>query len=205
MNTIAIELGGLSSSLASFPVSSSYPKSSESPQSSAAAYDLESIAREEYAHVYRFCYSLTASRDDAQDATQSAFLALSKYQATVRDWASIRGWLFTTARRHYLGVLARRQKRGEVPLADAAPEGEGMVVEPNFLESLDAKQAVSALQELDVTYREALVLFYLEQHTYEEIAEILEVPIGTVMSRLHRGRKKLAAVLHYQPRKKKST
>ena len=74
-------------------------------------------------------------------------------------------------------------------------EAELPPVLPEVVTSLDAAQAVEALQEVDEIYRAPLTLFYLENLSYKEIAETLELPIGTVMSRLSRGKEQLKKAL----------
>ena len=62
---------------------------------------------------------------------------------------------------------------------------------PETVDHLEAAQVMEALQSIDETFRAPLALFYLKEHSYEEIAQILEIPLGTVMSRLSRGKQKL--------------
>ncbi len=166
----------------------------DAPARHAAVVNLTAVVQEEYAHVYRFTLALTGSPEAAQDATQQAFLALTKYQSTIQDWSRIRSWLFTTARRAHLGAHSKLTRRGEVSLEDAGEEHFSEEA-PDFAGRIDGAAAVVALQQLELSQREVLALFYLEDFSYEEIATQLEIPLGTVMSRLHRGKKRLAAIL----------
>jgi RNA polymerase sigma-70 factor (ECF subfamily) len=74
-------------------------------------------------------------------------------------------------------------------------EGELPNIEPRIVEKMDADLVVDALQQVDEKFRAALTLFYFKDQSYKEIAEVLEVPIGTVMSRISRGKKQLREIL----------
>jgi RNA polymerase sigma-70 factor, ECF subfamily len=151
--------------------------------------DLENVVREEYPHVYRFAVSLGGDSADAQDATQQAFLALVKSADDIRDWGSVRSWLFTSAKR---ALNRTRTKNARYqPMPEDAPEP---AVEPSSNLG-DGARAVAALHQLEPEQREVLSLFYLQQNSYREIAAQTETPIGTVMSRLHRGKQRLRILL----------
>lgn len=155
--------------------------------------DLDQIVREHYAHVYRFCYSLCGNSGDAQDATQQTFLILVKQSNSIREWPRIRSWLFTVARRFTIELKIKQQKF--TPLPEESSPDQFIAPAISAADSSDGARAVAALQELDPPQREALALFYLQECSYEEIATQTNTPLGTVMSRLHRGKQRLRSLL----------
>ncbi|MDF3059090.1 MAG: sigR [Rariglobus sp.] len=147
-----------------------------------------------YAPLYRFALSLARNSADACDLTQQTFYVWATKGAALRDVSKVKTWLFTTLYREFL----RGRRRGaRITALDDLPPGEEdpPAAEADLALKLDAQQVVEALQEVDEGFRAALTLFYLEDLPYQEIADMLEVPIGTVMSRLSRGKAQLRAVL----------
>jgi RNA polymerase sigma-70 factor, ECF subfamily len=157
--------------------------------------DLEAVVSDHYAAVYRFAYSLTKNESDAADLTQETFLILASHYKQVREPESLKCWLFTTLRRQFLRRWRSRAWHPEVPFC--ANEQDTPTEEQSALRKTDAKLALEALAKVDESYRSALELFYLGDLSYKEISAVLGVPIGTVMSRLSRGkallRQRLAA------------
>ena len=143
-----------------------------------------------YADVYRFALSLTKAEADAVDLTQNAFLKYARKGAQVRDPAKVKSWLFSVLRNEFTDIQRKRTRFPTTELEDASATVEG-----GAAEKADGQIAMAALQGVADPYREPLALYYLEGHTYSEIAEILGLPIGTVMSRLSRGKEKLRAAL----------
>jgi RNA polymerase sigma factor (sigma-70 family) len=145
-----------------------------------------------YAPLYRFALSLAHCEDDAQDLTQTTFLKWAKKGDTLRQRDKAKTWLFSVLYREFLDQ-ARKSKRFPPTELDAE-----RLPSPNPASAerrLDAATAVAALTELDERFRAPLILFYMEDHSYQEIAEVLEIPIGTVMSRLRRGKDRLRTVM----------
>ncbi|MEO8354026.1 MAG: sigma-70 family RNA polymerase sigma factor, partial [Chthoniobacteraceae bacterium] len=104
-----------------------------------------------------------------------------------------RTWLFTTLYRHFLRQRQRSARFVATELDDVEPSA---LATPSLAEAhVDGRLVLECLQRLDETFRAPLTLFYLDQLSYREIAEALEVPIGTVMSRLARGKDQLRALL----------
>jgi RNA polymerase sigma-70 factor, ECF subfamily len=158
-----------------------------------ANLDLECIVTELYAPVYRFAFALTRSEALAADLTQETFLILTRQQAHIRDATKIKSWLFTTLRREFLRSLRAQASHPEVELK---PEHhEQLVVESAAVRAIDASTILDALAQIDESYRTVLELFYLGDLSYKEIASALEIPIGTVMSRLSRGKEQLKGTL----------
>jgi RNA polymerase sigma-70 factor, ECF subfamily len=143
--------------------------------------------------IYRFAFAMAKSRTFAQDVTQEVFLNVLENAARF-DAAkgSVRAWLFGCARHAVLDRLrAERRWTDDVPEEAAACESEQHVLTQQRLGRLHA-----AIARLPVEYREALVLCELQELSYAEGAAVLECPIGTVRSRLHRARALLTAMLH---------
>lgn len=139
--------------------------------------------------LYRFALSLSRSEVEAGDLTQQTFYIWAKKGHQLRDQSKAKTWLFTTLYRDFL-ASKRRQNRF-VTAEEAEQWVEPAQVAPAGVDALDAATVQEALLKLDERYRAPVTLFYLEQHSYREIAEILGVPIGTVMSRLSRGKAEL--------------
>ena len=155
--------------------------------------DLESIVSELYSPLYRFAFALSRNETQAADLTQETFLILAKQQAQVRDITKIKSWLFTTLRREFLRGLRSQSTHPEVELK---PEHQDeLVTDSEVLKASDAATVMEALAGVDESYRMVLELFYLSDLSYKEIATTLDVPIGTVMSRLSRARERLISLL----------
>lgn len=146
--------------------------------------------------VYRFAYAMAKSRSVAQDVTQEVFLNVLENAARfdVRK-GSVRGWLFGCARHVILDRL-RLESRWTDELPEGAAEG---ATDCRNEEQLLAEQRIgrlhAAIAELPLEYRETLVLCELQELSYAETATVLDCPIGTVRSRLHRARALLTAAL----------
>ncbi len=152
------------------------------------------LVNAQYAQLYRFALSLTRNTSDAGDLTQQTFFIWAKKGEQLRDTSKAKSWLFTTLYREF---LRGRRRAGQMTSLADLPLGESDPAAPEIdvVTGMDASLVVEALQEVDETYRVPLTLFYLEDLSYKEIAETLEVPMGTVMSRLSRGKSQLRAAL----------
>src|SRR5579885_1640611 len=139
-----------------------------------------------YESLYRYAYRLTGSEADAADLTQEAFGKALARLPQLRDADRAKGWLFRILRNAYLHRVRDRRRHRTVPLdsigdlADDAPDDPPGDVDPGKLQE--------ALDELDETFRTPVILFYFEEFSYREIAEQMDLPIGTVMSRLARAK-----------------
>jgi RNA polymerase sigma-70 factor (ECF subfamily) len=111
----------------------------------------------------------------------------------LRDAAKVKTWLFTTLHHEFLKARRRQTRFPHYELEQV--EDELPTISPATVSQLDAGVAVEALGQVDELYQAPLVLFYLEEHSYKEIAEILEVPIGTVQSRIARGKSQLQKIM----------
>ena len=155
--------------------------------------NLESVAAEFYGLLYCFALSLARNEAEAADLTQQTFFILAQRSHQIRDVSKVKGWLFTTLRREFLRNARHQSNHAET---EFLPEHhDSPIVDLAALRLLDARTALDALRKVDGTYRTALKLFYLGELSYKEIAEMLGIPVGTVMSRLSRGKEQLKAVL----------
>lgn len=151
------------------------------------AVEMNELVDRHYAEVYRYAHRLCGSASEADDLVQEAFLTAQSKGTQIRDAAGARAWLYTVVRNAYLKQWrspARRRGRS----LDQSPEP---VVERDPLElnlEFDGEALQNALLELSEEYRTPLLLYYFGDLSYREIAEQIEVPIGTVMSRLSRAK-----------------
>jgi RNA polymerase sigma factor (sigma-70 family) len=158
-----------------------------------ADLDLETIVSELYSPLYRFAFALTRNESQAGDLTQETFLILTRQQAQVRDVTKIKSWLFTTLRREFLRGLRSQSSHPEVELT---PEHQDQLVSDSPVsQAIDAGTVLEVLAKIEDGYRMVLELFYLADLSYKEIAVSLDIPIGTVMSRLSRGKEQLRTLL----------
>jgi RNA polymerase sigma-70 factor (ECF subfamily) len=149
--------------------------------------------------VYRFALSLTRDAADADDVVQEAYLRAYRSWHTFQPGSDARRWLFTITRNVFL--RARERDRRQVELEDGDAEAlttfaaHGQMVRDGtdqILSRIDLGPALTrALDDLDEPFKSAVVLVDLEDQSYEAAAEVLGVPIGTVRSRLFRGRRLL--------------
>lgn len=147
-----------------------------------------------YTSLYRFALSLAKNQADACDLTQQTFFIWATKGQALRDVSKAKSWLFTTLYREFL--RGRRRDGRATALEDLPPgESDPPAPEVDLVAALDAETVVAALQEVDEVFRAPLTLFYLEELPYQEIATALDIPIGTVMSRLSRGKAQLRGVL----------
>ena len=147
--------------------------------------DFETVVAGYYEPLYRFAISLTRSEADACDLAQQTFYMWATKGHQLRDAAKVKSWLFTTL---YRAFLESRRHQTRFPHSELTEtDAELPVILPEAARQLDAMQAVEALGQVDEVYRAPVALFYLEDCSYLEIADILQVPIGTVKSRMARG------------------
>ncbi|HEY3762701.1 MAG TPA: RNA polymerase sigma factor [Verrucomicrobiae bacterium] len=159
----------------------------------AEGVDFESLVAKHYEPLYQFAFSLTRDEAEACDLTQQTFCIWAAKGHQLRDVSKVKTWLFTTLHREFLGTRRRQSRFPHVELEHASAELPS--VSPVSVNQLDAAQLLEALAQLDEIYRAPVALFYLQDYSYNEIAEILEIPLGTVKSRLTRGLARLYQLL----------
>lgn len=148
--------------------------------------EFQELVDDHYQALYRFAYSMAKSADRAADLVQQTFCIWAQKGGQLKDRTKAKTWLFTTLYREYLGQARRSTRFPETDLEDV--DYHLSEDETDTPRQMDARRAVEILQQLDETFRAPLSLFFLQQHSYKEIAEILDIPIGTVMSRISRGK-----------------
>lgn len=147
--------------------------------------EFETLVDRHYGALYQFALSLTRTESDASDLVQETFLTWAAKGSQLQDRAKARAWLFTTLHRAFLQRQRRLTRFPEVEVGDV--EAELPVVEPALMERLDGATVVALLGQVPEPFRAAVTLFYLEDCSLNEIAEIVGVPLGTVKSRISRG------------------
>lgn len=147
--------------------------------------DFENLVANYYEPLYRFAFSLARDEADACDLVQQAFYIWAAKGDQLRDASKVKTWLFTTLYREFLESKRRQTRFQHVELETAADELP--LAPPVSASRLDTAYVIEALTQMDETYRAPVTLFYLQDCSYNEIAEILQVPLGTVKSRLSRG------------------
>ena len=141
------------------------------------------LVERHYRLVYRYTYRLSGSSADADDLTQQTFLTAIGKLAQLREPQRAAGWLCRIARNIFLKSL-RPSFNTSVPI-DSLPEP----AEPTNPDlEVDSEELQRILMEMPEEFRSAIILFYFQEFSYRDIAEHLDVPIGTVMSRLSRGK-----------------
>jgi RNA polymerase sigma factor (sigma-70 family) len=163
--------------------------------------DFERIMLPHLDAAYKLARWLVRNPSMAEDVVQEAFLRALKYFASFRGGSSGRRWLLQIVRNVAYSHLKAQQSRMEVGFDRVAAEEEdidmdvpdpGAVPETTLMHRQELGQISRALKALPVELRECIVLRELEELSYKDIAQIMGVPIGTVMSRLSRGRKALS-------------
>jgi RNA polymerase sigma-70 factor (ECF subfamily) len=145
-----------------------------------------------YDALFRFAMSLTGAEFDAEDLTQQTFYIWATKGHQLRDATKVKAWLFTTLHRMFL-VTRRRQNKFTHQELDEN-QLPASTVEPEAWQP-DCSQVLVALAKVDEVHQSAVALYYLEDFSYKNIAEILNVPVGTVKSRIARGIAQLRQLL----------
>jgi RNA polymerase sigma-70 factor (ECF subfamily) len=150
-----------------------------------SAGGLHQLIEEHYQGLYRYAYRLSGSAADAEDLTQEAFRKAIDRLPQLRDPDRAKAWLFRILRNAYLHRVRDAKRHRAVPL-DAV--GDLPMRPAEEAPDVDPARLQEALNDLDEAFRTPLILFYFEDFSYRDIAEQMDLPIGTVMSRLARGK-----------------
>lgn len=148
----------------------------------APAVSIADLLHEHYAFVYRVAYRLSGSPADAEDLTQQTYLQAQTHLSQLRERSRSRPWLASIVRNLFL-----RGKRHAAKLVAWNPDWEP-AAEVTAPETIDPQTLQEALAELPEEFRVPVVLFYFRELSYKDIAAELEIPLGTVMSRLARAK-----------------
>src|SRR5207248_11494377 len=144
--------------------------------------DFENLVADFYRPLYQFAYSLTQSESDACDLAQQTFYIWATKGHQLRDGSKVKTWLFTTLHREFLETRRHTTRFPHFELEQMTAELP--TVSPARLNQLDSGQVLQALGRVEHVYQAPLSLFYLQDCSYKEIAEILGIPMGTVKSRI---------------------
>jgi len=155
--------------------------------------EFEDVVEQYYRPLYQFAFSLTRSEADAGDLTQHTFYTWATKGEQLRDARKVKAWLFTTLHRSFLQTRRRENRFPHYELTDV--ESELPFTLPQELSRLDSVEVFRALERVDDLFRAPMSLFYLQDCPYREIARILDIPLGTVKSRIVRGISQLRARL----------
>lgn len=147
--------------------------------------DVAQLVAEHHRVVYRYAYRLSGSTPDAEDLTQQVFLVAQQKLGQLRKIESARSWLFTILRNCFFKT---RQRQRPVPASSLQLNIDTIPDEIPEDQDIDGERLQEAINELPDGFRMVLVMFYFQECSYREIAEALDVPIGTVMSRLARAK-----------------
>ncbi len=157
-----------------------------------ARMDITQLVAEHHQAVYVYAYRLAGSVVDAEDLTQQVFLVAQQKLGQLRKIESARSWLFTILRNCF---LKSRQRKRPVPVTNIQLNIDTIPAETPEEKEIDSERLQEAIDQLPDAFRLVLVMFYFEECSYREIAERLDLPIGTVMSRLARAKGHLRSKL----------
>ncbi len=159
------------------------------------------------ASLFSTAMRLTSNRADAEDLVQETYLKAFRSYHTYSEGTNLRAWLFRILTNTHINRYRSKQRRPEETDLDDVEEfylyrrlrdraDQGQSAEEELMKMFSEGEVISAVESLPENYRVAVLLADVEGFAYKEIAEILQIPIGTVMSRLHRGRKRLQQELY---------
>ena len=157
----------------------------------------EMLAMPMFASLYNFAHWLTHNREEAEDLVQETYLKALKGFVSFQQGTNFRAWMYRILRNTFLTSRSGLRIKMTVPLdreedAIARPADTPEAV---LLARADQQMVQSAIESLPVHFREVILLCDVEEMSYQEIAEIVGIPIGTVMSRLSRARKSMRELL----------
>jgi RNA polymerase sigma-70 factor (ECF subfamily) len=139
-----------------------------------------------YGDLYRFGLGLTGSEADAADLTQETFYTWASKGHQLRKAASVKAWLFTTLHREFLKTCRRRNRFSTESIDERAADLPS--VPEDGAAQVDSQTLLRILGEIAEDFRAPLVLYYMEDLSYKEIADVLALPLGTVQSRIARAK-----------------
>jgi RNA polymerase sigma-70 factor (ECF subfamily) len=146
---------------------------------------MQRLVDEQYVALYRYAFRLSGSAADAEDLTQEAFCKAQSNLGQLRNPERVKPWLFSILRNAYLHRLRAERQEKCVSFDDLGDLPERS---PELLPDIDPEQLQHALNELPELFRTPIILYYFEEFSYRDIAEQMELPLGTVMSRLARAK-----------------
>jgi RNA polymerase sigma-70 factor (ECF subfamily) len=175
-----------------------------SPQGDTSLAAFEELAMPLLDSLYHFARCLVHNQNDAEDLVQETYLKALRHFSSFQPGTNFRSWMYRILRNTFLTSRTGLRAASTVSLDSEEEEGRELAIENETPETilmnhLNSQLVQTAIDNLPVHYRETLILCDVEEMSYREIAEILSIPIGTVMSRLARGRKMVRESLHGHP------
>ena len=162
-------------------------------------HSFEELAMPLFDSLYNFAHWLAQNRDEAEDLVQETYAKALRGFSSFQPGTNFRAWMFRILRNTFLTSRTGLRATMTVPLdaEDGAQEAavEASTPETILLERASQETVQSAIAELPLHYREVLLLCEVEEMSYQDIADAVGIPIGTVMSRLSRARKSLRELL----------
>lgn len=160
--------------------------------------------------LYSYALVLTRNHTEADELVQETYVRAMQAMGRLRAGSNMKGWLFTILRNVWFNQLRKWRNAPQMVEIDVWDDVVNSVVEPSkdsydlYVSKVEAEQVRTAIEELSVEFREIILLREYEDLSYVEIANVLDCPVGTVMSRLGRARAKLRAALS-EPLKKSNS
>jgi RNA polymerase sigma-70 factor, ECF subfamily len=151
--------------------------------------------------LYSYALVLTRNHAEAEDLVQETYVRAIPAMGRLRAGSNTKGWLFTILRNVWLNQLRKWRNGPQVIEMAVGDDVANSIVETSkdshdlYVSKLEAEQVRAAIQELPIDFREIILLREYEDLSYQEIANLLDCPVGTVMSRLGRARAKLRVLL----------
>jgi RNA polymerase sigma-70 factor (ECF subfamily) len=164
--------------------------------------DFENDAMQYASQLYSAALRMTRNPADAEDIVQETYLKAYRAYDSYREGTNLKAWLYRILTNTYINKYRKQQRRpSEVELGElqdlylfkrlGEASGAAQSAEADMLDEFVDTDVIEALESLPETFRFPVLLADVDGFSYKEIAEMLDIPIGTVMSRLHRGRKAL--------------
>jgi RNA polymerase sigma-70 factor, ECF subfamily len=168
----------------------------------------EELAMPLFDSLYNFAQWLTQNREEAEDLVQETYAKALNGFDSFQPGTNFRAWIFRILRNTFLTSRTGLAAARTVPLETDDDQEQTVAIshetpELIMLDQADQERVQAALEQVPVNFREVLLLCDVEEMSYQEIADTLAVPIGTVMSRLYRARKALRAALEEKAREAK--
>jgi RNA polymerase sigma-70 factor (ECF subfamily) len=167
------------------------------------------LAMEHMSSLYSAALRMTRNPADAEDLVQETYLKAYRAFGSFTEGTNLKAWLYKILTNTYINAYRARRRRPEQTELDEVEDlylyrrlggleaaAAGRSAEEEVLDHFTEGEVKEAVESLPETFRMAVLLADVEGFSYKEIADILGIPIGTVMSRLHRGRKALQKALH---------
>lgn len=151
-------------------------------------HNLYAIIIERYQDkLLRYAYSLIRDKEKSKDAVQETFIKAYVNLNIFNTQKRFSSWIYQIAHNQAINIIKKHQK--EIPLLDDTDFESPENIEENFEQKENIQKINNCLKNIPIRYREPLSLYYIEEKTYQEISDILRIPMGTVATRINRAKK----------------